>query len=70
MTRYPITTMREVRRRFWQEHPDLPREKIQNYSGNGTMFQTDTRCAFTDYIDALSKAGLISQDLAQRITLD
>lgn len=67
---YAITTQRELRRLFWQEHPNLSRRKIKNYSGNGTMHVTDTRCAWGDWIDALSKDGMISQELAERATLD
>lgn len=67
---YAYTTQREVRRAFWAAHDKLPRRKIKNYSGNGTMYSTDTRCAFTDFIDMLSKNGNISQELAQRVTLD
>jgi hypothetical protein len=64
------TTQRQVRRAFWEAHPNLPKRKIKNYSGNGTMHVTDTRCAFTDFIDMLSKNDNISQELAQRVTLD
>lgn len=46
-----------------------PRRKIPNYSGNGTMHVTDTRCAWCDWIDALSRDGIISEALAQRATL-
>lgn len=67
---YTYTNQRQVRAAFWQEHPTLPRRKIRNYSGNGTMFPTDTRCAFTDFIDYLSKSAAISPELAQRATLD
>ena len=66
---YPITTQKEIRRIFWETFPDLPRKKIKNYSGNGTMYPTDTRCAFTDFIDYLSRDGQISQALAERATL-
>ena len=64
-----MTTQKQVRAAFWEAHPDLPRRKIRNYSGNGTMYQTDTRVAFVDYVDFLSKDGQISQALAQRVTL-
>jgi hypothetical protein len=50
-------------------HPDLPRRRIPNYSGSGTMYPTDTRCAFVDFLDVLSKSGDISQELAERATL-
>lgn len=66
---YTFTTQRQVRSAFWKAHPTLQRKRIPNYSGNGTMHVTDTRCAFTDWIDSLSKNGEISQDLAQRVTL-
>ena len=64
-----MTTQKQVRASFWEAHPDLPRRKIRNYSGNGTMYPTDTRVAFVDYVDFLSKDGQISQALAQRVTL-
>lgn len=70
MVRYQITTQRELRREFWRQHPHLQRRKITNYSGNGTMHVTDTRCAWCDWLDALSKDGTIPQELAQRATLE
>ena len=66
---YRITTQKELRREFWATFPNLPKRKIKNYSGNGHMYQTDTRCAFVDWLDALSKDGDISQELAERATL-
>jgi len=66
---YAYSTQKQVREAFWREHPDMQRKKIRNYSGGGTMYVTDTRCAFTDWIDWLSKDGMISQELAQRVTL-
>lgn len=70
MTTHRITTQRELRREFWFTFPDLPRERITNYSGNGKMYRTDTRVTWCDWLDALSKGGDISQELAQRATLD
>lgn len=67
---YTYNTQREVRRAFWEAHPTLPRRRITNFSGNGKMYPTDTRCAFADYVDALSKDGSISTELAGRVTLD
>lgn len=67
-----LTTQRQVRKAFWESHNGLPGitpRKITNYSGNGKMHNTDTRCAFVDFVDALSKDGEISQELAQRVTL-
>lgn len=65
-----ITTQKQLRRLFWETFPELPRKKITNYSGNGTMYRTDTRCAWCDWIDSLSKSGEISVELAERATLD
>lgn len=62
-------TSREVRRAFWRDHPHLSRKKITDYSGTGKMYTTDTRCAFADYVDALSKSGLVSEAVANRVTL-
>lgn len=62
-------TAREFRAAFWREHPQLDRRKITNYSGNGTMYKTDTRVAFAEYVDAASRDGRITQQFAQRITL-
>ena len=69
-----LTTQRQVRSAFWayaREYriPGVTPRTIPNYSGNGRMHTTDTRCAFCDFVDALSKDGTISQELAQRVTL-
>jgi hypothetical protein len=66
---YAMTTQKQVRAAFWEAHPNLPRKKIKNYSGNGTMYQTDVRVAFTDFVDYLAKDGQISSALASRVTL-
>jgi hypothetical protein len=62
-------TSREVRAAFWRDHPHLSRRKITNYSGNGKMFPTDVRVAFSDYVDYLSKSGIVSEVVADRVTL-
>lgn len=70
--RYTYTTQREVRRAFWElcgHLPGVTPRRIPNYSGNGKMHNTDTRCAFADFVDMLSKDGRISESLAQRVTL-
>lgn len=70
------TTQRQVRRAFWQawrdgqfQGVDITPRKITNYSGNGKMYNTDTRCTFVDFVDALSKNGELSEGLAERVTL-
>lgn len=67
-----MTNQAQVRAAFWRDHastPGVSRRKIKNYSGYGTMHNTDTRCAFVDYVDMLSRNGDISQALASRVTL-
>ena len=64
-----ITNQRRLRGEFWRTFPQLSRRLITDYSGKGKMYCTDTRCAFVDWLDMLSKNGEISQELAQRATL-
>lgn len=66
---HEITTQKELRRRFWQDNPQADRRKITDYSGQGKMHTTDTRCTFCDWLDAQHRAGLISDALADRATL-
>jgi len=66
---YTYTNQQQLRAAFWGEHPTLQRRTIPNYSGNGRMHVTDTRCAFCDWIDSLQRSGQISEALAQRATL-
>ena len=68
------TTQKQVRAAFWRAAREgnwtavTPR-LITDYSGKGKMHTTDTRCAFADYVDSLSKSGEISEALANRVTL-
>lgn len=71
-----MTTQKQVRAAFWDawrrgEFTGLsvtPR-RITNYSGNGKMHNTDTRCAFADFVDMLSKSGQLAEGLSERVTL-
>ena len=66
------TTQKQVRSAFWRDHKGIAgitHRRITDYSGNGKMHNTDTRSAFSDYVDFLSKNGDISQDLAERVSL-
>jgi hypothetical protein len=72
MSNYPIATQRALRAAFWRDHkgvPGITPRRITNYSGNGKMHNTDTRCAFVDWLDAMSRNGQVSDELAQRATL-
>lgn len=70
---YTYTTQRELRRAFFAEHANVPgisRRRITNYAGTGKMHNTDTRCAWCDWLDSLARNGDISPELADRATLD
>jgi hypothetical protein len=67
-----MTTQKQIRARFWRDHKGISgisRKQITDYSGDGKMFNTDTRTAFVDWIDALAKSGEISEQLADKATL-
>ena len=67
-----MTTQQQVRAAFWRDCGSLPgisRRKIRDYEGTGRMHNTDTRCAWVDYVDALERNGEISVELAERVTL-
>ncbi len=64
------TTQKEIRAAFWNSGiPGISRKKIRDYSGHGTIYDTDTRCAFVDFVDMLVRDGEISAALANRVTL-
>jgi hypothetical protein len=74
--KYRLTTQRQIRAAFWDAarrgqfgRLNVTPKRITNYSGNGKMHNTDTRCAFVDFVDSLSKNGSISSELANRVTL-
>lgn len=58
-----ITSQKALRESFWEAHPTLDRRIV-----NGD-YLTDTRVSFVDYVDALSRDGVISEKLAQKATL-
>jgi hypothetical protein len=64
-----MTNQKQIRAAFWQAHPTADRKRITDYTGNGKMYTTDTRCAFVDFLDSLSRSGQISEALANRATL-
>jgi hypothetical protein len=66
---YTYTSQQQIRTAFWAMHADLPRRRIPDHSGGGTMYPTETRCAFVDFVDALERGGDISSTLAERVTL-
>jgi hypothetical protein len=64
-----MTTQKQIRAAFWAAHPNLPRDKWRWIGDKEWFYQTDTRCAFVDFIDYLHREGQISDALANRATL-
>jgi hypothetical protein len=70
-----MTNQKQIRAAFWEAFPNLPRRRYR-YSWNPRdktaelVFPIDTRCAFVDYLDQLQRAGIISESLANRATLE
>lgn len=70
--KYFYTTQKQVRKAFWEAHasnPDISPRRITNYAGTWKMHNTDTRCAFVDWVDFLARDGQISEALANKVTL-
>lgn len=70
------TTQKQVRKAFWSAWRrgefgilSVTPRRITDYSGNGKMHNTDTRCAFCDFVDMLNRNGDLADGLAQRVTL-
>ena len=63
------TNQKQIRAAFWEQHPEADRRKITDHAGTGKMHTTDTRCAFVDFVDHLSRSNQISEALANRTTL-
>ena len=66
-----LTTQKQICAAFWRDHQVM--EDQARCRGTFTKGQNaqvaDTRVAFCDYVDMLSRSGEISQALAQRVTL-
>lgn len=66
-----ITTQKQVRASFWNAHPHY--DEQARAAGIRSKRQdhhcATVRCAFVDYVDALHRAGVISEALAGRVTL-
>ena len=71
-----LTTQKQVRAAFWEaagngefKGMNVTPRKITDYSGSGHMHNTDTRCAFVDWLDGMEKSGQLKEGLAERVTL-
>lgn len=66
-----ITTQRELRKRFWQDHPDYAFQAREAgiISKRQNEHCATVRCAFVDWLDMMHRNGEISDALANRATL-
>jgi hypothetical protein len=66
-----MKTQSEIRRAFWESHPELDRiaRNRRTRSKGQNAQNADTRCAFVDYVDHLARNGDISANLAHNVTL-
>lgn len=63
-------TTREIQTAFRKEFKGvLDFKLIQDYSGKGRMYKTDTRTAFCDWLYQLYQDGKITERLAQNAYL-
>ena len=66
-----LTTQQQVRRQFWLDYPSFDHQARE--AGTKTKRQneqcTTIRCAFVDYVDHLQRSGVITEALAERVTL-
>ena len=63
MNRKPIIhAVKYLRRFFWADHPQFQHQYRAKLKQNA--YPADIRCAFVDYVDALSKEGRISTKLS------
>jgi hypothetical protein len=69
-----MTTQKEIRAAFWAAHPTLTRRR-HRYAWSASdktaelVYHVDARVSFDNYIDQLARDGIISNALAQRVTL-
>jgi hypothetical protein len=65
---YAMTSQSQVRAAFWRM--SYQTRKPRRFAGlSQNDLPTDLRVMFVDYVDALQKAGHISERLAYRVTL-
>ena len=65
------TTQRQVRAAFWDAFPSFDHQAREaGIRSKGQDAQCATvRCTFVGFVDSLARDGLISEALAQRVTL-
>jgi hypothetical protein len=59
-----ITNQRDLRRRFWEDNPTLPKRL------RGKPYPVDTRMAWCDWLDYMAKSGQADVALTYYATLE
>lgn len=62
-----MKTQNEIRKAFWDQHPEYKSEYRRTYKQND--YNADIRTAFVDWLDSITKNGEVSEKLTQRVTL-
>lgn len=62
-----MKTIAEVRKAFWDAHPEFKSEYRVSYRQN--RYKADIRMSFIDFVDSLRTSNIISEKLANRVTL-
>ncbi len=62
-----MKTINEVRRLFWEWHPQFKSHFRITWRQN--QYNADIRTAFVDFVDMLRKDNQISENLANKVTL-
>lgn len=64
-----MNTITQIRESFWHSEFSEPFQSEYRKTYRQNQYRTDIRCAFVDYVDALSRDGQITEKLANRVTL-
>ena len=62
-----MKTQSQVRESFWQAFPEFKGSFRKTYRQN--QYNATIRSSFVDYVDSLCKDGLVTESLANRVTL-
>ena len=62
-----LKSVSEVRKVFWEEHPEFKGEFRKNKRQN--EYRTDIRVMFVNFVDMLQRDGQISEGLPRKVTL-
>ena len=66
-----MTTQKQIRKAFWHYHPHLETHALmwQIKTAPHNRHNTETRTAFSEFVDTLARSGEITEKLAFRATL-